>query len=70
MTTTEERIRKALNGQVGHESLRALANAMVSAAELSSLVSRPPSGHYKVVNLYVNKDTGKVIVEYEDTPTE
>lgn len=70
MTTAEEKIRKSLNGQVGHESLRAISSAMVAAVRLSSLTSQPPSGHFKVVNLYVNKDTGKVIVEYDDTPVE
>ena len=28
----------------------------------------PPDGTYKVTNIYVNPATGKLTVEYEDTP--
>ena len=34
------------------------------------LVSKPPSGKCKVINIYVDPDTGKTIVEYENTPVE
>lgn len=27
--------------------------------------STPPQGHYKVTNIYVNSQTGKLVVEYE-----
>ena len=30
--------------------------------------SNPPSGKCKVVNLYVVISTGKLVVEYDDTP--
>lgn len=32
-------------------------------------ISDPPSGNYKVTNLYVNAD-GKIVVEYDDQPVE
>jgi hypothetical protein len=28
-------------------------------------LSDPPTGHYKVINIYVNAETGKLEVEYE-----
>jgi len=28
-------------------------------------LSQPPEGHYKVINLFVNAQTGKLEVEYE-----
>lgn len=31
--------------------------------------SDPPSGKYKVFNLYVDPDSGKLVVEFDDTPT-
>jgi len=31
-------------------------------------VSYPPAGHFRVTNLYVDKDTRKLVVEYDDTP--
>jgi len=34
------------------------------------LVSAPPKGKCLVTNLYVDPDTGKLILEYEDTPQE
>lgn len=30
----------------------------------------PTQGKYKVKNLYVDPDTGRLTVEYEDTPVE
>lgn len=33
------------------------------------IASQPPSGKYKVTNLYVDPVTGKLVVEYDDTPT-
>ena len=32
------------------------------------IVSTPPSGKYKVVNIYVDPTTGKAVVKYDDTP--
>lgn len=32
------------------------------------VTSKPPSGMYKVVALYVNPNTGKFVVRYDDTP--
>ncbi len=34
----------------------------------AGFISKPPSGKYKVVNIYVDPTTGKVVVQYEDTP--
>lgn len=36
---------------------------------LGGALSSPPHGYYKVTNLYVDPDTGKLIVVYDDTPT-
>lgn len=30
----------------------------------------PPSGYCEVINLYVNPDTNKLVVEFDDTPVE
>jgi hypothetical protein len=30
--------------------------------------SDPPPGHYRVVNFYVDADTKKLVVEYDNTP--
>jgi hypothetical protein len=35
---------------------------------VATLNSTPPSGHFKVKNLYVDSTTGKLVVEYENTP--
>ena len=32
------------------------------------IISDPPSGKYRVINLYVDPDTGKLTVKYDDTP--
>ena len=32
------------------------------------IASVPPTGYYKVVNIYVNPATGKLTVEYDNTP--
>lgn len=42
----------------------------MSADVINKLSSVPPHGMCKVVNLYVNPDTGKFIVEYDNTPQE
>lgn len=34
---------------------------------LSTTMSNPPPGYFRVVNLYVN-EAGKLIVEYDDQP--
>ena len=34
----------------------------------TGIESNPPSGKCKVVNLYVVISTGKLLVEYDDTP--
>ena len=33
------------------------------------VTSNPPSGKYKVTNIYVDPVTGKLTVQYDDTPT-
>ena len=32
------------------------------------IVSNPPSGKYKVVNLFVDPSSGRLTVQYDDTP--
>ena len=34
------------------------------------IASKPPTGTCKVINLYINPTTGKMVVEYDDTPQE
>ena len=34
------------------------------------IVNNVPEGHYKPVNFYVDSDTGRLAVDYDDTPTE
>ena len=34
----------------------------------SKIVSYPPPDMYQVTNIYVNPETGKTVVDYEDTP--
>lgn len=40
----------------------------VVATVKNQFVSVPPSGKNKVVNLYVDPDTGKLVIEYDNTP--
>ena len=68
MATTSEKVAGVLRGSVGHESIRAFTDAILAAAGLSELKSVPPSGKCKVTNIYVDPVTGKVIVDYDDTP--
>ena len=37
-------------------------------AEVTYIPSNPPTGKCKVLNIYVDPDTGKLVIEYEDTP--
>jgi hypothetical protein len=39
----------------------------ISAAG-GGILSTPPTGYYKVVNIYVNPATGKLTIEYDNTP--
>lgn len=32
--------------------------------------SSPPSGKYKIVNIYVDPETGKIVVEYDNNRVE
>ena len=41
---------------------------LVSTPVTNFVLSSPPSGYCKVKNLYVDPGTGKVVVEYDDTP--
>jgi len=34
-----------------------------------AIKSDPPTGSYKVTNLYVDPDSGKLVVEFDDIPT-
>jgi len=36
--------------------------------EFPMLKSAPPSGKCKITNLYVDPVTGKVVIQYDDTP--
>ncbi len=36
--------------------------------DTTGIKSTPPSGYYRVTNLYVDPSTGKMIVKYDDTP--
>ena len=38
------------------------------ALKETSVESKPPTGKYRVVNIYVDPEIGKSVVEYEDTP--
>jgi len=33
------------------------------------LTSNPPQGAYKVINLWVDPDSGKLTIQYDNTPT-
>ncbi len=33
-----------------------------------NLLSQPPLGKCKVINIYVDPETGKLVIIYEDTP--
>ena len=34
----------------------------------TGIPSNPPEGHYKVTNMYINSQNGKLVVEFDDTP--
>jgi len=40
----------------------------IQMAGTDAIVSSPPSEKYKVTNLFVDPSTGKLTVEYDDTP--
>jgi hypothetical protein len=42
----------------------------VSRLNLSEVIitSNPPSGHLKILNIYVDSNTNKVVVDYDNTP--
>lgn len=40
----------------------------IIAADGEEIKSVPPSGHFKVTNLYVDSATGKLVVEYDNKP--
>ena len=42
---------------------------LATQAALNTAVSNPPSGKCKVTNLFVDPVTGKLVVEYDNTPT-
>jgi len=41
----------------------------ITIDKVDFLQSSPPPGHYKVTNLYVDPATGKLVVQYDTTPT-
>ncbi len=43
-----------------------LTNLLSTSGGLESI---PPTGHFKVTNLYVDATTGKLVVDYDNTPT-
>ena len=36
--------------------------------EIVGINTTPPTDKYRVVNLYVDPSTGRLVVEYDDTP--
>jgi len=36
--------------------------------EVTGIETTPPTGKYRVTNLFVDPDTGRFTVEYDDTP--
>jgi len=36
--------------------------------ETKPVVSNPPQGMCKVVNIYINPQTGKLVADYDDVP--
>ena len=42
----------------------------VEVVVTNQVATNPPAGEYRVTNLYVNPDTGKLEVEFDDTPVE
>jgi len=41
---------------------------VVTEEDQQEIMSKPPSGHFTVINLYVDSGTGKLVVEYDNTP--
>ena len=35
----------------------------------AGIISRPPSGKYKVTGVHVDNDTGELVIEYSETPS-
>lgn len=58
-----KRITSILGG--GTEKLGSVMLALI--IQSGAIRSVPPAGMYKVVNIYFDPSTGKVIVEYEGT---
>lgn len=38
-------------------------------AAVDKVASDPPPGKCKVTNIYVDPDTGKLVIKYDDAPT-
>ena len=36
--------------------------------EVTGITTIPPVGKYRITNIYVDPDTGRVNIEYDDTP--
>lgn len=45
--------------------IKLIVNPLTGKLTPVELLSQPPGGHYKIVNMYVNATTGKLEVEYE-----
>ena len=43
---------------------------LINLKGADSIASEPPVGYYKVVNIYVNPNTGRTVVRYDNTPVE
>jgi hypothetical protein len=52
-----------------HFSIYYTVKGINIAAAGEGIASVPPTGYFKVVNMYVNPGTGKLTIEYDNTPT-
>jgi hypothetical protein len=37
--------------------------------QVDRVKSNPPVGHFKVLNIWLDSTTGKIVVQYDDIPT-
>ena len=51
-----------------YQSYYTVKGIVINAAG-GGIASVPPTGSFKVVNIYVNPETGRLTIEYDNTPT-
>ena len=51
-----------------HYSIYYMVNGINITASGGGIASVPPTGSFKVVNIYVEPSTGKLTIEYDNTP--